>query len=226
MSTFGISGTGLLLQTFAAILMCIVAIVVAIAAGIMFVALIALAMLLAIGPLFILFAIFPQTQRWAEAWLGQTVNYGLIFVLVACATALLFKILEGYFNTLVSFDILAVEVVWLVIKAICLAIGATGVLLQVNSIASGLAGGAALQATNLAGKLASVGVAAASGGAGAVVAGAKMARSAAGVGRAINAGIRGEALPNRYPRTNRQLAHGASSLARQVFTQRNSIAKD
>lgn len=221
-SMMGITSEGLLLQACAIVLMIIVVIVVAISAGIMFVAYMALAVLLGIGPLFILFAIFPATQRWMEAWLGQAVNYGILFVLVAVASALLFSILDAYYDSLVTGGAEAYQVLWMVLKAIALAIGCIGVLLQLNSIASGLAGGAAIHTANVAGRLAGMGMSGVRG----VTTGGAMARTAAGNTRAAYRGMTGQELANRHARTSRDLAHASGTklaMARQVFTARNTI---
>lgn len=226
MSMVGISAEGLVLEVMAIVLMLICVFAVAVAAGLMFVAYMALAILLAIGPLFILFAIFPATQRWAEAWLGQAVNYGMVFILISLASGLLFDILSRYYDTLVASGFTdAGQVVWGTLKAVALAIGVIGVMLQTNSIASGLAGGAAIQASNIAGRIAGLGL----GGVGAAMTAGRMARSSAGHGRALLAGLGGRALPNRRERTSRELAHaagGALTRARQTSLSKNTLARD
>lgn len=158
-SMIGLSGTGLTYQ-FLAILLCIIAvIIVAVAAGIIFVAWLALAVLLAIGPLFILMAIFPATQRWFESWLGQVVNYAILFVLIALSCALVFKVLDTYLQTLAGYDAPMYELLMICLRAVGLTIACIAVLLQMSSVAASLAGGAAIQSANIAGKLAGMGMA-------------------------------------------------------------------
>lgn len=224
----GITGEGIALQLLAVVLCIIAIITVCVAAGIVFVAYMALAILLAIGPLFILFAVFPATQRWAEAWLGQAVNYAVLFILVAVGSGLLFKILSAYFDTLNSpagWSGNPIEVAWIALKAIGLSIAMLAVLLQLNSIAAGIAGGASIQTANVAGKLANMGKSAATGLAGA----GGHARSAAGHARAAYRGFKGQET-HRHARSSRELAHASGAVARsvagrarQVFHKRNTI---
>lgn len=129
-----------------------VAIVVAIAAGIIFVAFVAMALLLAVGPMFILLAIFPQTKRFFEAWIGQVVTYAILFVLVAVCVGITFSLFAKFLNDLPSTE--WQETVINTIKIVAAAIAVVAVLLQTRSIAAGLGGGVALSAQNLAGRLA------------------------------------------------------------------------
>jgi len=129
-----------------------VAIVVAIAAGIIFVAFVAMALLLAVGPMFILLAIFPQTKRFFEAWIGQVVTYAILFVLVAVCVGLTFSLFAKFLNDLPSAE--WQETVINTIKIVTAAVAVVAVLLQTRSMAAGLGGGVALSAQNLAGRLA------------------------------------------------------------------------
>ncbi len=57
---------------------------------------IALAVLLALGPLFITLLLFDATRRFFEAWLAQLANYALITILTVLVAALLLQIVESY----------------------------------------------------------------------------------------------------------------------------------
>jgi type IV secretion system protein VirB6 len=57
---------------------------------------IALAMLLALGPLFIALLLFDASRRFFEAWLTQLANYALITILTVLVAALLLQIVESY----------------------------------------------------------------------------------------------------------------------------------
>jgi type IV secretion system protein VirB6 len=57
---------------------------------------IALAMLLALGPLFIALLLFDASRRFFEAWLAQLANYALITILTVLVAALLLQIVESY----------------------------------------------------------------------------------------------------------------------------------
>lgn len=213
-STFGISGDGIGFHLLSIMLYIIVVIIVAVAAGLVFVAYMALAILLAIGPLFIMMAIFPATQRWFESWLGQVVNYGLMFLLVALACGLLFAMLDSYFSDLSiqSLD----ETLMVTLKAVGLSIAMMGVLLQMNAVAGALGGGAAIQASNMAGKLAGIGFATAAAG-----------RTGIMSGLALRAGLKGKSF-DRHKSDSERLGGAVRTgmeMARRRFTGSNTAAK-
>lgn len=103
---------------------------------------IACAVLLALGPLFIVMLLFDGTRRFFEAWIGQLATYALITILTVLVGALLLKLVSSYaeqtaarggsFTTVDAIDmVLAAMVVFLLMR-------------QVMPIAAGLAGGIAL----------------------------------------------------------------------------------
>jgi type IV secretion system protein VirB6 len=57
---------------------------------------IALAVLLALGPLFIVLLLFDATRRFFQAWLAQLANYALITILTVLVAALLLQIVKSY----------------------------------------------------------------------------------------------------------------------------------
>jgi type IV secretion system protein VirB6 len=57
---------------------------------------VALAILLAIGPLFIVALLFEHTRRLFAAWVSQLANYALITILTVLVAALLLQIVESY----------------------------------------------------------------------------------------------------------------------------------
>ncbi|MGE8219842.1 MAG: type IV secretion system protein [Stenotrophomonas acidaminiphila] len=134
---------------------CAALVIVCVAAGILLVAFIGTALLLAVGPLFILFAIFPTTLRWFETWLGQVVNFSILYVLVAVAVGLVFSMFDQYLSMLPITTLS--ETVVNSLKLLGITIAILAVLLQTRSLASALGGGVALTAQNVAGKLASMG---------------------------------------------------------------------
>ncbi len=66
-----------------------------IAAGYIFLAKIALSILFAIGPIFIMCLMFPAVRRFFDNWAGQVVTYILVIVLMATAMAFALKIFNG-----------------------------------------------------------------------------------------------------------------------------------
>ena len=103
---------------------------------------IALAVLLALGPLFITFRLFEGTRRLFDAWLMQLANYGFITVLTVLVGALLLSLIQSYATqtaargaalaTVDALDrLLAAVIVLLVLR-------------QIMPIAASLAGGGSL----------------------------------------------------------------------------------
>jgi type IV secretion system protein VirB6 len=103
---------------------------------------IALAVLLALGPLFFALLFFNATRRFFTAWIGQLANYGLITVLTVMVGALLLRIVESYAAQTAARGtaILTVDALNMMLIALLVFL----VLRQVMPIASALAGGAPL----------------------------------------------------------------------------------
>lgn len=102
------------------------------------------AILLSIGPLFIISLLFNTTQRWFESWLGMVVNYGLILVIGAAIGQLMVSLGDHYINGMSGGDgrtlaNLADAAMLCVVYALCIL-----VVKQVPSVASALGGGIAL----------------------------------------------------------------------------------
>lgn len=58
--------------------------------------LVAVGLLLAIGPLFVLGLMFETTKRFFESWMAQLANYALIIVIASVAAKLLLNMLQAY----------------------------------------------------------------------------------------------------------------------------------
>jgi type IV secretion system protein VirB6 len=107
---------------------------------------IALAVLLALGPLFFALLFFDATRRFFSAWIAQLANYGLITVLTVMVAALLLRIVQSYAAQTAARGtaVLTVDALNMMLVAFLVFL----VLRQVMPIASGLAGGAALSSLN------------------------------------------------------------------------------
>jgi type IV secretion system protein VirB6 len=103
---------------------------------------IALALLLALGPLFIAFLLFDSTRRFFEAWLAQLANYAFITILTVMSAALLLQIVASYASQTAALGsaIVTVDALNMVLVAVLVFL----LMRQVMPIASALAGGAAL----------------------------------------------------------------------------------
>lgn len=103
---------------------------------------IALAVLLALGPLFIGLLLFDATKRFFAAWMAQLANYALITVLTVMVSALLLRIVKSYAAQTAARGsaILTVDVLNMLLVAVLVLL----VMRQVMPIAAALAGGASL----------------------------------------------------------------------------------
>jgi type IV secretion system protein VirB6 len=111
---------------------------------------VALAVLLAVGPLFITMCLFERTRRLFDAWLAQLTNYALVTVLTVMVASLLLQLMASY-----SAQTAALGVGLSVMDPLNLLLAAALVLLmmrQVLPIAAGLAGGVALTSFGLVGR--------------------------------------------------------------------------
>jgi type IV secretion system protein VirB6 len=129
---------------------------------------IALAVLLALGPLFITLLLFDTTRRFFEAWLAQLANYALITILTVLVAALLLQVVESYAVQTAARGtaIATVDALNMVLVAVLVFL----LLRQVMPIASGLAGGIALSSFGTLSGFVSWGLRRGSAGAGAVAA--------------------------------------------------------
>lgn len=103
---------------------------------------IALAILLALGPLFILLTLFDATRRLFDAWIHELTNYGLVSLLTVMVTTLLLDLLSTYADQTAARggDLLTVDALNLALAAGLVIL----VLLQVMPMSARLAGGFAL----------------------------------------------------------------------------------
>ncbi len=109
---------------------------------------VALAVLLALGPLFISLLLFDTTRRFFEAWLAQLANYALITILTVLVAALLLQVVESYAQQTAARGaaIVTVDALDMVLVAVLVFL----LLRQVMPIASALAGGIALSTFGIA----------------------------------------------------------------------------
>jgi type IV secretion system protein VirB6 len=103
---------------------------------------IALAVLLALGPLFIAMLFFESTKRIFSAWIAQLANYALITILTVMVAALLLQVVQSYATQTAARGsaILTMDALNMVLIAVLVFL----ILRQIMPIAAGLAGGLAL----------------------------------------------------------------------------------
>ncbi len=117
---------------------------------------IALAVLLALGPLFLPLLLFEATRRFFEAWLAQLANYALITILTVLTAALLLQVVESYAAQTAARGsaIVTVDALNMVLIAVLVFL----LMRQVMPIAAGLAGGVALSSFGTVSRLVSWGL--------------------------------------------------------------------
>jgi type IV secretion system protein VirB6 len=103
---------------------------------------VALAVLLALGPLFVTLLLFDATRRFFEAWVAQLANYALISILTVLIAALLLQIVESYATQTAARGsaVVTVDALDMVLVAVLVFL----LMRQVMPIAAALAGGVAL----------------------------------------------------------------------------------
>jgi type IV secretion system protein VirB6 len=108
---------------------------------------IALAVLLALGPLFVAMLFFDTTKRMFAAWIAQLTNYGLITVLTVMVAALLLQLVETYASQTAARGsaILTMDALNMVLVAVLVFL----ILRQIMPIAAALSGGMALASFGL-----------------------------------------------------------------------------
>src|ERR1700722_2559127 len=109
---------------------------------------VALAVLLAMGPLFIALLLFESTQRFFQAWMAQLANYALVSILTVLMAALLLQIVESYASQTAARGaaIVTVDALDMVLVAVLVFL----LMRQVMPIAAALAGGVGLSTFGLA----------------------------------------------------------------------------
>ncbi len=103
---------------------------------------IALSVLLALGPLFLVLMLFDATKRFMETWIAQMANYAFITILTVMVAALMMRLVSTAAQQAVASggDIQIAQAV-----RVCMAAGLTFLVMrQVMPMASGLASGVTL----------------------------------------------------------------------------------
>jgi type IV secretion system protein VirB6 len=101
------------------------------------VAKVALALLVALGPMFIACSLFEASRRFFFGWLAQAVNYIVLFALIVTIFQLILSLLDSQWGAIDGQDPMSAGLLFI---ALCLL--AAIFFLQTPAIAAGIAGGA------------------------------------------------------------------------------------
>jgi type IV secretion system protein VirB6 len=105
--------------------------------GVVMVAKVALALIVALGPIFIACALFDASRRFFFGWLAQAVNYVVLFALIITIFQLILSLVASQWSAIDGQDPMAAGLLFI---AVCLL--AAIFFLQTPAIAAGIAGGA------------------------------------------------------------------------------------
>ena len=102
---------------------------------------VALAIYLAIGPFFIMLAMFPQTRSYFNSWLSGALGNALTLVIVAGICSIVPLIMKQIIDDAFKGDLLAVEVLNRTLGALVAAVGLGLTALKASQMGAPLAGG-------------------------------------------------------------------------------------
>lgn len=104
----------------------------------------ALAIILGVGPIFVLLTVFEPTKRFFDAWIGQALNYVFMVMLTAGAVKLIMTIIQTYLTAPGVVAALSDPSINQALPAIVFSIIGVLVMMQLPSVASALGGGVAI----------------------------------------------------------------------------------
>lgn len=138
------SKQGIMYVVYSALIMVSAAIMVGIGGAFLIMAKVALSLLVAMGPLFILMLLWEPTKKFFEAWAGQIVTYGLTIVLYSITFTFLIGLYGTYMGNYQPGSN-TINAIFALMGALIISVVSIVILLQLPSIAGALsAGGMAL----------------------------------------------------------------------------------
>lgn len=131
--------------TFVAIAIAVLVALVCVYAGaLVLVSSMGLALMLGVGPIFILLAMFEATQSFFQAWVRQVTTFAIFYVLLASAVSLMFSFFMPFLDGIAEMNWNSVILAFVRTFVMC-GVGLV-ILYQVQGWAAGLAGGIAIGA--------------------------------------------------------------------------------
>lgn len=110
-------------------------------AGFLLLAKVALALMLAVGPLFVACFAFAPTRRFAEGWISKIANYSLLIFLLAAAAAICLSIYKTFFDQMIASSTTA-NALGDAMNLLALTGGINILIIQLPGVAAGISGGA------------------------------------------------------------------------------------
>jgi type IV secretion system protein VirB6 len=130
---------GIAFYTFGVLILLATVIMVGVGGALILVAKVMLALLAALGPLFIASLLFDATKRFFERWIAMLATYGLIIVVFACVFTFMLGIFSNYMGG-VNLDG-NMNVAYGIGGALVLTIVSVAILKELHHLAVGLGGG-------------------------------------------------------------------------------------
>ncbi len=130
---------GIAFYTFGLLILLATVIMVGVGGALILVAKVMLALLAALGPLFIAALLFDSTKRFFERWIAMIATYGLLIVLFACVFTFMLAIFTNYMGG-VNLDG-NMNVAYGIGGALLLTIVSVAILIELHHLAVGLGGG-------------------------------------------------------------------------------------
>jgi type IV secretion system protein VirB6 len=130
---------GMAFYTFGVLILLATVIMVGVGGALILVAKVVLALLAALGPLFIAALLFESTRRFFERWVAMAATYGLIVVLFACVFTFMLGIFANYMGG-VNLDG-EMNVAYGIGGALVLSVVSCAILREMHHLAVGLGGG-------------------------------------------------------------------------------------
>ena len=127
-----------------------VALVCAYAACLVLISNIGLAVMLGVGPIFIVLAMFESTQAYFQAWVKQVTTFAIFFIITGAIVSLTFSFFKPFIEGIAKQD--AGELILSMVKIIVMCAATLLTLQQAQSWAAGLAGGVAITAQGAIGR--------------------------------------------------------------------------
>jgi type IV secretion system protein VirB6 len=112
--------------------------------GLLVMAKVMLAVVLAVGPVFLFLAIFPGTQRYTEQWLGQALNYAFLNVLAMLVIAMIGDLGTHFLDELPNPPTDDVNTLLATVSLVVIVATTVFVMLNLNNLATALTGGISL----------------------------------------------------------------------------------